>query len=522
MAELTHPEAHRRPQPVLGHRDQRPQPWPLHLTAAARQLEATHAATLPPHTLMRRAGLGVARLALAVMPHLRQAWVLAGPGNNGGDGFEAALHLQRWLAPAGVPVHVGFVGDAAGLPADAAAALVRAREAGVQITPGHDAPPGLGADALVIDALLGRGLSRPPEGALAAAIDALQRCPAPVLAVDLPSGLPADTGALSAHTPCVQARWTLALLSLPPGLFTAQGRDVAGDIWWDDLGVDVLVAPPAAWLASGPALAAAWQARRHAQHKGSFGDVWVVSGAPTMQGAAVLASRAALAAGAGRVYLATLNPAAAGDPLHPELMTADQPLLLGQPERLAQGTVVAGCGGGAAIADALPSLMAHAGRLVLDADALNAVAADASLQAALRRRADAALTTVLTPHPLEAARLLGQTAQAVQADRLQAAQTLAESYRAVVVLKGSGSVVASRGETPWILPVGNAALATPGSGDVLAGWLGGLWSQGAQAATAARSAVWLHGRTAERLRPSGLALAASALVEALQGQGPSR
>jgi hydroxyethylthiazole kinase-like uncharacterized protein yjeF len=336
-----------------------------------------------------------------------------------------------------------------------------------------------------------------------------------VLAVDLPSGLPGDTGALATDAPCVIARWTLALLGLPAGLFTAQGRDHAGDIWWDDLAVP---RPPSAtiapigWLEGGRSVVRHRPMRRHAHHKGSFGDVWVVAGAAQMGGAALLAARAALRAGAGRVYVAPLAGARdLADALHPELMLGTLDLL--PDDRLQQATVVAGCGGGDAIAAMLPRLLRHAGRLVLDADGLNAVAATPALRSALTARRH----TVLTPHPLEAARLLGLGTDTVQADRLHAARTLADQLGAVVVLKGSGSIVASPGALPSLLPVGNASLATPGSGDVLAGWLGGTWSQwpdGPEAAVqAARLAVWQHGRAAERRHPDGRALPASALVE---------
>jgi hydroxyethylthiazole kinase-like uncharacterized protein yjeF len=500
------------PQPVLGQRDHRALPWPLHQATSARALEAAAAAGLPPHALMRRAGLGVARLALALAPHARNVWIMAGPGNNGGDGFEAALHLQRWLRPHGVQVQLNVVCDAAGLPPDAAASLARAQAAGVVPTPGSTAPPGLGARDIVIDGLLGRGLSRPATGVVAEAIAQINGCGAPALAIDLPSGLPGDTGALTRGAPCVGARWTLALLSLPPGMFTAQGRDACGDIWWDHLGVASALPAPDAWLASNPALAQAWPARRHAQHKGSFGDLWVVGGAAGMGGAARLAGRSALFAGAGRVYLAAFDPAARHDGQHPELMGADPATLARMPERLAQGTVVAGCGGGQMVGDAMPPLVAEAARLLVDADALNALAAHPEWQLALRQRASRGRATVLTPHPLEAARLLGCSAQEVQADRLAAARQLAEDWQATVVLKGSGTVVATPGQAPWIHPVGNAALSSPGTGDVLAGWLGGLWSQLAHlppqdaAWLAARSAVWQHGRCAERLRPDGRGL----------------
>ncbi|MEX8495881.1 NAD(P)H-hydrate dehydratase [Sphaerotilus sp.] len=495
-------------------------PWPTHDSAASRAIDASSAQDLPPHTLMQRAGQAVARLAMALTPHARRIDVLAGNGNNGGDGYEAALHLHQ----AGRNVVVHAFGHGTAWPLDAAASRRQAQSAGVRIVDGLDTAEWSRSD-LVIDALLGRGLTRPASGELAEAIRLSHRHAAPVLAVDLPSGLPGDTGALEVGAPCVQARWTLALLTLAPGLFTARGRDHAGEIWWDNLGVSLAQAggpAPAAWLHSPVWAESVWPARLHAQHKGSFGDVWVLGGGRSMTGAALLAARTALCVGAGRVYAHLLDPDAQRlDPHHPELMLTDAP----DAARLRNATVVAGCGGGQAIREHLPDTLRQAARLVLDADALNALAEDTQLGEALRERRDNGLPTVLTPHPLEAARLLGCSAAEVQSDRLVAVRTLATRTGAVVVLKGSGSLTASPEAIPWINTSGNAALATPGSGDVLAGWIAGLWSQLAggpssknaslvwsQAELAARHAVYLHGLRAEQLSPAGDVLIASRLV----------
>ncbi|MBK1688624.1 NAD(P)H-hydrate dehydratase [Rubrivivax gelatinosus] len=473
--------------------------WPLHHAAASRAAEAAALAGTPPHTLMRRAGLGVARLALALAPHARSVAVLAGPGNNGGDGLVAACHLHA----AGKAVRVVLAGDVARLPADAADALTAARAAGVPIAEALDEDP---AD-LVVDALLGLGTRRAPEGRIAAAIAWAAARRTPVLAVDLPSGLHPDTGQPLGEA-CIRADATLALLKLKPGLFTGQGRDHAGQIWFDDLGV--AAGGETARLAGAPA----GKVRCHAQHKGSFGDVAVVGGAPGMAGAAWLAARAALAAGAGRVYCCPLDAGALLlDPARPELMGRTA-WWRSPAATLAAATVVAGCGGGQAVREALPALLAHAGRLVLDADALNVLAADPSLQRLLARRSR---PTVLTPHPLEAARLLATTPAEVQADRLGAAQRLADRLGCVVVLKGSGSVVAAPGAPPSLNPTGNALLATAGTGDVLAGWLGGLWSAGGEAFATAAAAVWQHGHAADRALAAGAGgpLRAADLVDAL-------
>lgn len=468
--------------------------WALHDTATSRGIETSLAAALPPHTLMQRAGLAVARLALAVRPHARHVWALAGPGNNGGDALEAAFQLRR----AGRPVSVALVGDESRLPADAAASLQRAREVGVPITTSFTPPSALGSTDLVLDGLLGLGLSRPPASAVAGAIGTLNACDAPVLAIDLPSGLGADNGQPLDPACCVRAHWTLSLLTLKPGLFTGNGRDLAGEVWFDDLGCGTAGNQHAATagLSTAPSLAPLRPSRRHAHHKGSYGDLWVVGGAPSMTGAALLASRAALNAGAGRIYVHLLGDqgTTACDPLHPELMFRPQAPTV---ETLGAATVVCGCGGGEAVSTELPALLLRSRRLLLDADALNTVAADSQLAQRVAARAAHGQQTILTPHPLEAARLLGCSTAQIQADRLLAARQLAERNQAVVVLKGSGSVIAAPGRVPFINASGNAALASPGAGDVLAGWIGGLWSQGLDAFDAARLGAFQHGAAAD-------------------------
>ena len=508
------------------------QPHPLYNTAATRRIEQAAAAALPPHTLMQRAGLAVARLAQALAPHARTVWIACGPGNNGGDGLEAALHLQR----SGRQVVVTWLGDPDHAPADARASWQRAQGAGVHCE--HDlqwadAPPtNLTAADLCIDALLGLGASsrvlsratapaRQPDPRLLACLHALRRSPAPVLAIDLPSGLDADTGqfapGLAPHaehpTHRQPAHHTLSLLTLKPGLFTAAGRDAAGSVWWDDLGVDSRDTPPSAWL-SGPAVATP---RAHASHKGSYGDVAVVGGEGLaerglgMGGAALLAASAALHAGAGRVLVALLdNGHLEIDPQQPELMLRRFEALA-----LEQLTVVCGCGGGQAVGRVLADVIPRAARLVLDADALNAIAAQAALHALVVARGQQGLPTVLTPHPLEAARLLGLSTAEVQADRLGAAHQLAIQFNAVAVLKGSGTVVAAPDRVPAINPTGNARLATAGTGDVLAGMVGARLAAGASALRAASEAVYAHGLAADRWPPDR-ALTASALARRME------
>ena len=321
----------------------------LRTRAVSRDIEAAALSRHAPHALMQRAGTAVARPALAIAPHARRIWVACGPGNNGGDGLVAARHLHR----AGLSVQATLVGDARRLPADASRALADAVGDGVPIS---DAMPATPAD-LVIDALLGLGASRAPQGALADAIAAVQARQAPVLAVDLPSGLHADTGQpLGASA--VAASHTLALLTLKPGLFTGSGRDHAGQVWLDTLGVPVDEAGATATL-SGADSMSALAPRTHASHKGNHGDLVVIAGAAGMTGAALLAARAGLAGGAGRVFVSLLDPAMPpGDTLHPELMFRPQ-WWRGDPATLPRSTAVCGRGGRTPAHEALPPLLSR-------------------------------------------------------------------------------------------------------------------------------------------------------------------
>lgn len=492
--------------------------------AATRRIEQRAASILPPHTLMQRAGLSVARLAMAVAPHARSIWIACGPGNNGGDGFEAATHLHQW----GKRVVVTWTGtDKNALPPDAQAAYQKAVAAGVNLT---DRPP-QNFD-FCIDALLGIGGTFDParEGTerMLQWLHLMAKSAAPCLAVDLPSGLNADTGVYTGTKSAIHSgpaqsyiygsglRFTLALLTLKPGFFTAEGRDNAGQLWFDDLGIDLTATePPSARLLGTDGCMR--QQRLHSSHKGSFGDVAILGGESRpgshMAGAALLAASAALHAGAGRVFVALLGDSAISvNPLQPELMFRSPDAL----DLLTQ-VVVCGCGGGDAVKGVLPKVLSLANRLVLDADALNAIANDTQLQSLLKARAARSYVTVLTPHPLEAARLLQTTTGIIQSDRLQAAAKLADMYQAVVVLKGSGSVIAAPGQTSCVNASGNALLATAGTGDVLAGIIGAKLAGGLTAFDAAASAVFAHGHAADewlRTRPAKT-LTASALAASI-------
>ena len=477
--------------------------WPLYSVAQTREIELHAQATLPAYTLMQRAGLATAQLALAIAPHAQKIWIACGPGNNGGDGLEAAFHLHAL----GKQPIVTWLGNDDQGPDDAKQARQRAKTAGVIFA---EHPPQ--EFDLAIDALLGIGTQRAPEGLLAQWLSALQTTTSPVLCVDIPTGLNADTGkwlgdASAYHTN--HHRHTLSLLTLKPGLFTADGRDVAGQVWFNDLHVDT-AQPPTAWLQQN---VVAQNARPHNTHKGSYGDVSIMGGAPGMPGAAALAAVAALHGGAGRVFAGVIDASARHG------ITAAHPaLMVRAPEEinLHISTVVAGCGGGDDIYPFMPQTLSSSQQLVLDADALNTIARDTSLQSLLKKRIVRHKPTVLTPHPLEAARLLNCTAHDVQRNRLHAAQRLAQMYECVVVLKGSGSVITSPHHTPVINGSGNALLATAGTGDVLAGLIGAYIARDGDTFEATCQAVFAHGQVADRWPNDGAALDAASLAASVR------
>jgi hydroxyethylthiazole kinase-like uncharacterized protein yjeF len=480
----------------------RRQPLALPETAAARAHEQTCIALLGEHVLMQRAGLSVAQLALARWPHARRATVVCGPGNNGGDGLVAACVLQR--AGLDVAVHL----SAPPRPGtDAAWALAQAQACG--LTPVDRPPrPGSGCD-LIVDALYGAGLRgslREDARVWTRAIGSLAAADgAPVLAVDLPSGLAADTGLPDAAT--AGADLTLALLNLRAGHLTGEAARLVGELWFDDLGCPYgtddallrLLSPAELRL---PAL-------RATEHKGSRGSVGISGGAEGMQGALQLAGLAALRLGAGRVYL---HPLADGAPLE----LRDPALLQAQALRSHAGFDVRvfgpGAGTGAAARAALVDALAAPVPVVIDADGLNLLAeADGALLARLGERAES--STVLTPHPLEMARLLNLTVTDVQADRVQAVRDLCAETGQIVLLKGAGSVVGAPGGRIWVCPVGHPRLATAGSGDVLAGAIGSLIARGLAPLEAALAGCFLHAWAGERAR--GDTLPASAQPQAL-------
>lgn len=438
---------------------------------------------------MQRAGAAVARTALSLIPTpVPEAPVLvaAGPGNNGGDALVAAELLARH----GARVHVLLLADESALSTEAGNALAQARQSSAVFT---DTMPENGL-SLAIDGLFGIGLTRSLEGRYRDVAIRLNGLRCPVLAIDVPSGLDADTGNIvGADGVAVRASDTITFIADKPGLHTLHGRDNAGRVRVDTLGIDAALFPePVAQLNSPEKFIDALRPRRHASHKGSYGDLTVMGGAEGMSGAVILAARMGLMAGAGRVFAGFIGTAPAFDPIHPELMCrrADQ-------LTLNRGVLVVGPGLGLSLEaqDTLGRALTGTLPLVIDADGLNLIAVETPLQ---RRLAQRRAPTLLTPHPLEAARLLSTDLHTVQSDRLRAAKTLAQQYRCTVILKGSGSLIAQPDAPPVINTTGNPSLATAGSGDVLAGLCGALLAQGVAVGKAALAAVWLHGHAADQ------------------------
>ncbi|MCB1914242.1 MAG: NAD(P)H-hydrate dehydratase [Rhodocyclaceae bacterium] len=462
----------------------------IHTVSGIRWLEDRHRDVSPG--LMARAGAAAADRAQQLARANGCVLVACGPGNNGGDGFVVA----RLLRQSGLEVLVLFTGGEAALPDDAAAALGAWRAAGGD-TVGELDFSSLGAVSLVVDGLFGIGLQRPLEGRHAAMVERLNAVDAPRLALDIPSGLDARTGRVLGCA--FRATETVSFIGLKPGLLTADGPDYCGQVVVADLGI-----PPTATSGCGQVLDRAMfrgylQPRRANSHKGSYGDAVIIGGARGMIGAALLAGRAAMHVGAGRVFVGLVDTSVpAIDPVHPELMVRSAASLAQAPAALAVGP---GLGRSAEAIGALRQALQGKSPLVLDADALNLIAEDEQLAEILRTRESPA---VLTPHPAEAARLLGLATEEVQADRVAAAVALADRYQCPALVKGAGSVVAQIDGRWTINTTGHPGMASAGMGDALSGIVTGLIAQGWAAQDALPAAVHLHGAAADLLADDGV------------------
>jgi hydroxyethylthiazole kinase-like uncharacterized protein yjeF len=470
----------------------------LYRAAQVRELDrrAIEEFWIPGATLMARAGKAAFEALRQRWPKAKRIVVLAGVGNNAGDGFVVA----RLCREAGLKVRVLQVSEAGHFSKDAAAAREALRKAGVQPEPfgGEVAVDALVAADVLVDALLGTGLSGEVREPFADAVRATNATPAPVLALDIPSGLDADTGRVLGVA--IRADLTVSFIGFKQGMFLGEGPEHCGAVTCSDLAV-----PPEVYLPvqpSGRILSLAESAdllapRRRTAHKGDFGHVLVVGGAEGMGGAARMAGEAAARCGAGLTSIAA-------HPYHAAALSAARPELMAHPVQsrddldplLERASVVAlGPGlGRSAWAQAMwDRVMESELPLVVDADGLNLLAEHP------QQRSD----WVLTPHPGEAARLLGSDTASVQADRFAAAAELQARYGGTVVLKGAGTLVRD-GEGPTgLCAAGNPGMASGGMGDVLTGTIAALLAQGLAPAQAARLGVCLHATAADRAARDG-------------------
>ena len=491
----------------------------LYTVADIRKIEQAAKLRSAQESLMQHAGRSAAELSLQMISkpfNDAHVLVMAGPGDNGGDALVAAAQL----AENGVRVTVLLYADPHTQSADAAQGLRQAQASKAEFakTDIISATLAMVAStqwALIIDGLFGTGLKRAITGDLQSLVLAINTLRCPVLALDVPSGLDADTGnIIGADGIAVRASRTLTYIADKPGLHTCSGRDVAGEVQIERLDIASALYPqPHLFLNTPELFSHLLKPRRHNTHKGSYGDVAVVGGAQGMAGAAILSARAALHCGAGRVYAVCLDGTLAFDPQQPELMCRAV-------HEFAFGThilvVGPGLGQSRPAADVLAKALHTHLPLVLDADALNLLALESNLQPIAAHRNAA---TIITPHPLEAARLLAISSAEVQQDRMAAARALAERFNAVVILKGSGTVIASPDNTIVINPTGNPGLATAGTGDVLSGICAALLAQDIPPWEAALAATWVHGRAADMLaeqQGGPIGMTASELIPAVR------
>ena len=470
----------------------------LFTVAQIRAIEQAALDIIPTGTLMQRAGKAVADAALALLPKGssdRRILIAVGPGNNGGDALVAALELTKH----GVPVSIVMPVAPAHLSSDAKTALDNAKSkliSFIELTSLRDDQEW----DLAIDGLFGIGLTRAVQGEFRMLVNYVNQLSCPVLAIDVPSGLNADHGTLIGPDGiAVKASNTISFIANKPGLNTLHGRDYAGTVVVNDLDIARnLFKQPVAKLNRPELFCSSMHPRAHASHKGSHGDLFVMGGASGMTGAVLLAARAGAMTGAGRVFAGFLDTAPPFDPIHLELMCRSAASL--HPTR---GAVVVGPGMGMSreANDLLSRMLSTKLALVIDADALNLLAVEPGLQQRLIQRRAA---TLLTPHPLEAARLLEIPVEEIQKDRLDAAKKLATKFQSVVILKGSGTVIANFDNSIVINTTGNPALATAGTGDILAGLCGSLLAQQWPVWDAALAAVWIHGDAADRMVKEGI------------------
>lgn len=465
-------------------------PASLYTAAQTRELDRQAIATgLSAYELMQRAAQGVLLLIKEKYPGTQSMLVVCGGGNNAGDGYV----LARLAAEQEIAVDVLSLVPVEELKGEAQQAWDDLQASSPRLV-GREALGREDQYDLLIDGMLGTGLSRPVEGDLADVIERFNRYPAKRIAIDIPSGLSSDTGLAAGAV--VQANMTLSVVGLNQGLFTADGPEYAGEVYFNDLGLSDAVLEPVA--AAGERVEANWvkqrlQPRSRTAHKGQCGHVLIVGGNLGMSGAALIAGQAALRTGAGLVSIATRpNHAAHLNITQPELMCHGIAEIHQLQQLIDQASVIAlgpGLGQGVWAKELFQAAVNADKPLVVDADGLNLLAQDF-----VDRE-----HWVLTPHPGEAARLTGTSTSAVQGDRFNTAQSLAEHYKATVVLKGAGTVIAQSATSYLLSDTGNPGMASGGMGDCLTGIIAALIAQGLPLDEAAACGAYLHGLAADRL-----------------------
>ncbi len=447
----------------------------------AHELEARCANRMGLDELMRRAGAFAAQWIAGRVP-AGHAVVLVGPGNNGGDAVVCASELKKR----------GFTVDLVLPGGDPKTELARAmldewRSAGGETL--EDPYMARKAD-VVVDGLFGTGLKRPITGVWMDALLWFNERMGFKVALDVPSGLNSETGLWVGTVPGVHADATITFLSHKSGLFMNEGADAAGEVVMSELNVSVPltrlgVIEPADY-------AHVLEPRAKFSHKGTFGHLAVVGGAEGHLGAALLAARAGLVMGAGTVTVELLaENAPAVDPVMPELMFSREPLDF---EKFTAVVIGPGLGTSPRAKSRLMAALKCSRPLVIDADALNLIAGDKAVLVELLHRT---VATVITPHEVEGSRILKVEPKTIQADRVNAVRDLALQTGAITVLKGPGTLVAMRSTRTWLSPIGTAALATAGSGDVLSGMIGSFFAQHFDTVEAVLAAVVLHARAGE-------------------------
>ncbi len=470
-----------------------PLPAGLFSAAEVRELDrrAIERCDLPGYELMTRAGHATLNALRQRWPDARSIVVLCGPGNNGGDGYVVA----RIARAQGLRVHVVAIANPSSLTGDALRAHDEFVAAGGQLEPWQ--PQVVRAGEVIVDAIFGTGLTRGVTGAAADCIRAINEANRPVVAVDIPSGLQSDSGHVLGCA--VRADLTVTFIGRKVGCYLGAGPDHAGRIVFDDLEVPLSAyegSKPTLRLLDESVVQAALPVRGRTAHKGRHGHVLVIGGAAGMGGAVHLAATAALRAGAGLVTVAA-HPQSLGALIsRPELMSlaaggrADIERGLGRATVLALGP---GLGLTPWAMEIFDSALAAQKPVVVDADALNLLALNP-------RKCE---HWVLTPHPGEAARLLGVTTDDIQRDRLAAAAALQQRYGGVIVLKGAGSIVRVQAGTGWLCDRGNPGMAVAGMGDVLTGVIAGIAAQCGDLALAAMAGVFVHACAGDRAAATG-------------------